>query len=119
MSEPTATAINRKIVLPGSAGYWDAYDKGREIEETSPGQDAVDFAYACEYNDMGPLNAQVGVVGLLMVKQGEADETDWIWLVQTSDGAHWWAIGGCDYTGWDCHSDLTWTPYGNGSEATP
>ena len=34
MSDPTATAINRKIVLPGSAGYWDAYDKGREIEET-------------------------------------------------------------------------------------
>ena len=115
MSENASAGINAKVVLPGSEGYWDAYGKGQEMEQVFPGQGATDFAYACAYNDMGPLNAQAGVAGLLMVEQGEADVADWIWLVQTGGGAHWWAIGGCDYTGWDCQSDLAWTPYETGS----
>lgn len=103
-----------RVVLPGSEGYWDAYDKGRELDRLFPDQDGTDFAYACEYNDMGPLTSDVGVAGLLMVEQGANDESAWTWLVRTSDGAHWWAVGECDYTGWDCQSVLVWSPY-NGS----
>lgn len=119
---PTEQALemaDRKIVLPGSEGYWKGYETGRALEDAFPGQDAVDFAYACEYNDMGPLTSTVGVAGLLMVEQGENDGGNWVWLVHTSDDALWWAVGGCDYTGWDCQSFLSWYHYGDDDSETP
>lgn len=110
-----------KIVLPGSEGYWDGWEFGRELEAAFPLQDGGDFAAACQYNGYGPLgygDATVGVVGLLMVEQGEHDGPNWVWLVTTHEGEHWWAIGGCDFTGWDCQSSLDWTLYEEPVELT-
>lgn len=104
-------SVDRPIVLPGSEGYWNAYALGREAEEVFAGQDVTDFLYACEYNGQGPLTDGVGLDGILMVQQGDNDGPNWIWLVRTSTGAHWWAVGGCDYTGWDCQSWLEWSRY--------
>lgn len=96
------------VVLPGSEGHWNAYDHGDKLDRLFPGQDAFDLMYACQYNGWGPLTDGVGVVRLTMAQQGCNDEEDWIWFVELTDGTVWQAMGGCDYTGWDCQSWLTW-----------
>ena len=37
---------------------------------------------------------------------GEHDGDDWWWLMKTKDGKYALLTGGCDYTGWDCRSNL-------------
>jgi hypothetical protein len=98
------------VPLPGSEGWRSAWEWGDCIEALFPEQDGSDLAYACEYNDLGPL-ADHRLAGLLMLQQGERDEGEWVWLVTVDDGTHWLATGWCDYTGWDCQSGLEWEPY--------
>lgn len=89
-----------------------AYDNAAAWDKMWPEQDAFDFLAACEYNGLGPLTEGVKVKDLTMVKQGERDESEWIWHVTLEDDTVWQARGGCDYTGWDCQSNLTWTEIG-------
>lgn len=101
-----------RIVLPGSEGYWDSYDKGGEIEALWPGQDGYELASGCAHNTWGPLaNSELGLAGLLMLQQGGRDESEWVWVARLSDESHWWVVGWCDYTGWDCQSWLGWAPW--------
>jgi len=100
------------VMLPGSDAYWRSWEAADALEAQFPKQEARDFVYACHYNGAGPWNDAV-IVGLLCVEAGENDERPWIWLVALDNGAHWWAVGGCDYTGWDCQSYLEWTRYGD------
>jgi hypothetical protein len=37
---------------------------------------------------------------------GHNDEDEWYWLGRLKDGRFFGAIGGCDFTGWDCQSGL-------------
>lgn len=99
-----------QIRLPGSEQYWSGWDFGQDLEKVFPGQGCTDFAYAIEYNERGPL-VEHALTGLLMVEKGYNDGDDWLWLVRLSNGHHWWLRGWCDYTGWDCRSGVTWTPW--------
>ncbi len=94
--------------LPGSEDWAETYDWAEALEKLFPDQDAGDFAYACHYNDPGPA-ADRDLTNLVMTQQGARDESDWIWRVTFADGSTWIATGGCDFTGWDCQSDLVWT----------
>jgi hypothetical protein len=99
-----------KIVkLNGMSLAWeDAFMMGDALEEEFPGCDGHDFCCAISYNDGGPLD-RGGVISMLkLVKQGERDESDWIWEVTLTNGEVWVAQGWCDYTGWDCQSSLVW-----------
>lgn len=98
------------IRLPGDDQWVAGDDSGQKLDELFPGQDAWDFAIGCSYNDWGPLKDEgIGIASLVMIAQGENDGAEWEWEVKTSDGRSWHVQGGCDYTGWDCQSGLTWT----------
>jgi hypothetical protein len=98
------------VPILGSEGWARTYELGNELEVLFPGQDVHDLLYACEYNGSGPLEDHA-LAGLVMLQEGENDGGEWIWLVTVDDGTHWVATGWCDYTGWDCQSDLSWEPY--------
>lgn len=100
----------RRIFLPGSEAYWDSYDRGYKLQEMFPGQDVDDFASACGSNSWGPAEKQ-GIASIMCIQSGMNDSEEWIWLVRLLDGTHWWVVGGCDYTGWDCQSYLDWARY--------
>ena len=95
------------VPLPGYETWAGAYEWGRALDVRFPNQDAIDFAYACSENDAGPADTHQ-ITNLVMVQQGANDESDWIWHVTFDDGTTWVAQGGCDYTGWDCQSNLEW-----------
>lgn len=95
------------VPLAGSEGYAEAYAWGNVLEARFPDQDGLDFAYACFENDPGPTEEQA-ITSLVMRQQGERDEAHWIWDLTLEDGSRWVAEGWCDYTGWDCQSDLVW-----------
>jgi len=98
------------VRLPGDDLWVGSYEFGQELEKLFPGQDGWDFASGCNYNDWGPLAEEgVGIVSLVMLQQGENDGAEWQWSVETTDGRTWLVEGGCDYTGWDCRSGLSWT----------
>lgn len=104
------TGMEAKIHLAGSEDYWDAWDRGSELEKSFPGQDAGNLTSACTYNSWGPLGCE-GVSALMLVEQGQHEGPDWVWLVRLMNGEHWFAQGGCDYTGWDCQSYLIWAEF--------
>lgn len=85
-------------------GYWRF---GQALDELFPGQDADEFASGCANNAWGPAGDH-GIVGILMAEQGDRDGPDWVWLVQLDNGETYFYAGGCDYTGWDCQSDMRW-----------
>lgn len=95
------------VPLAGSEGWANAYETGLALAERFPGQSVAVLAYACEYNDEGPT-AEHAITSLVMEQQGCRGGDDWVWLVGLSDGSTWRATGGCDYTGWDCRSYLSW-----------
>lgn len=97
------------IALPGSGGWERSSEWGTHLERAFPGQDAHDFAMACEYNDYGPTQSH-NITRLVMITQGERDAGSWTWHLEFENGDIWTASGGCDYTGWDCQSSLNWTP---------
>jgi hypothetical protein len=97
------------IALEGSETWIGAWEFADQLESRFPDQDAHSFASACFYNEFGPIEAR-RITRLRLLRQGERDATDWIWQVQV-DGHEWHvAEAGCDYTGWDCQSHLTWDP---------
>lgn len=98
------------VSLPGSEDWESARNYGDALEKHFPGQDAHDFASACNYNGWGPLaTTRLEFVRFFnMLQQGERDEGSWIWQIQFDDGSIWQAEGHCDYTGWDCQSWLEW-----------
>ena len=96
------------VPLPGSEAWRTAYEWAEVLEARFPNQGCEDFAYACSENSFGPITEDNGIVNLDMRQQGENDESEWIWLVTMQDGTKWKATGGCDYTGWDCQSELLW-----------
>lgn len=95
------------ISWPGSEDWEKAARWALELEAQFPEQDADQFAYACEYNEMGPTE-KLGIVLFKMNQRGERDGDDWIWRIVFEDGSAWKAVGWCDYTGWDCQSNLCW-----------
>jgi hypothetical protein len=107
--------VDGKVILPGSGGYWWGYEYGQALDKAFPDQEAEDFGSCIAHNDIGPLTETNNVVGLVCEQVGERDGENWIWLVTLEDGTHWRLEGGCDYTGWDCQSNGTWTALNDGS----
>ena len=68
---------------------------------------AYDFG-ACLAHNAGPF-AHDDVKQVRTITVGEHDGADWEWLVALHDGRRFYAIGGCDYTGWDCQSGAQYT----------
>lgn len=96
-----------KIQLTNSEGYWTAYELGDKLEKVFPDQDIMEFLLACEHNSSEATEiSDLAITEFKMLQQGEHDCKDWIWRITTEDGSEWVAIGGCDYTGWDCQSWL-------------
>jgi len=46
------------------------------------------------------------IKSIILEVPGENDAFNWHWICETKDGKYWYLEGGCDYTGWDCRSDL-------------
>ena len=93
----------------GPSSYLEQMDAIEALEHKFPNADAGDFVLACVENTWGPLDGVASLKSLVCVKSGDRDEEDWIWHVVLDDGTIWEAVGWCDYTGWDCQSDLSWT----------
>lgn len=102
--------IIRLTSTPEENSWEDGWNVGTTLEHFFPKEDPLNFAQACAYNSWGPVlkDGTIQIEGLLMLKQGEHDGEEWIWLVRAS-GHHFIAVGGCDYTGWDCQSNLRWS----------
>lgn len=97
------------VFLKGSEDFWEAYDEGDKLERKFPDQCARDFVVGCTYNDWGPLcGGELGIVDFNMIQEGMNEEANWVWHVTLTDGSIWVAEGGCDYTGWDCQSNMDW-----------
>lgn len=102
------------IAFPGNerANDWtEAFQRGQQLDKQFPGQDAEDFAIACRENGYPDAAANVPIVAFVCIEHGEHGENDgadWVWLVRYADDTIYRFQGGCDYTGWDCQSDLTW-----------
>ncbi len=63
-----------------------------------------DIGYACSHN--GEIDLLNNIDILLAEVCGANDEYNWYWIIQTKNNKFVWASGGCDYTGWDCRSNL-------------
>lgn len=86
------------------ARYWHAYDWGLALDKMFPEVCGTDFAYAVFYNSDCGVDLSI-ITDMRCTQVGYNDAEDWIWEVTTPNGA-WRFQGGCDYTGWDCQSDL-------------
>ena len=106
-----------RLGVPDEETWVGSYELGNLISVQFSDQDGQSFASAVTYNDAGPAEGHE-LTGLLLIQEGENDESNWIWLVAIDTGEFFWAIGGCDYTGWDCQSWLEWTPYAENAEQT-
>lgn len=97
------------VKLPGiDEDYCESDSWGRELEELFPEQGGLELATACYYNDYGPAR-EVQIRGLRLLQEGANDGDSWIWEVKFEDRSVWKVKGWCDYTGWDCQSELIWT----------
>lgn len=97
------------IPLPGSTGWREAYTFGKQLDMQFPGQDAGDLTSAAENNGW-PQGIEGGEVikELVCWQSGCRDEEEWVWKVRFEGKGTYIAFGGCDYTGWDCQSNLEW-----------
>lgn len=69
------------------------------------GLDNDDFSYAVENN---PQYYEIDdIEGIVAEVPGANDEIEWHWILKHKDGRYIYAVGGCDYTGWDCQSSLS------------
>ena len=76
---------------------------------TFPKENDYDLRAAIEYNTV-PFSYD-DIEGVELLEQGERDSgNNWTWKLKLKDGTIGALTGGCDYTGWDCRSWLTWTP---------
>jgi hypothetical protein len=66
-----------------------------------------DLRSAVSYN--GGLDLEL-VKGVVACVYGENDEAYWHWILKMKDGKYGYAVGGCDYTGWDCQSWFNFVP---------
>jgi hypothetical protein len=94
------------VKIIGGESWSSAYDAGRELEALFSGQDAFNFCVAVSEHH-APYE-EVSITKLVMIQEGENDGNSWIWHVTFDNGETWTAEGWCDYTGWDCQSNLTW-----------
>lgn len=93
-----------------SLHYWMIYDIGDWLGEKFPNSDGSSFVLGCHYNDWGPLENENGcedIVSLVCLHAGANDSDNWTWLVVLNDSI-WLVTGWCDYTGWDCQSNVNW-----------
>jgi len=67
-----------------------------------------DLNSAINFNQSGLAVDEIQ--GVLAAVYGENDEADWYWVIKKKDGTWGLGVGGCDYTGWDCQSDFSFTP---------
>lgn len=79
------------------------------LDAKFPNQDGDEFVMALCYNkgieDVDDFELLKELTNFKMIEQGANDEGDWIWSFDFR-GASYKAVGGCDYTGWDCQSGL-------------
>jgi hypothetical protein len=95
------------VQIPAAVNWQAGYEHGLKMDGLFPGQDASVFCSAVEFNDIGPLSGR-SITGLVMNQEGYNDGDEWIWKVTLDNGTVWIAEGGCDFTGWDCQSWLSW-----------
>ena len=101
------------VQLGGDQTAWEhGYRMAGQLNLAFPGQDAEDLGHAAANNDTGPLVIGAVVQDIEMIEQGQNDGGEWTWRVEV-DGEVWYAVGGCDYTGWDCQSHLEWSQVPN------
>lgn len=62
-----------------------------------------DIQYAFDYNGLGARLKDIETI--VAEVAGENDGYRWYWILKMKDGTFSWAMGSCDYTGWDCQSD--------------
>lgn len=62
-----------------------------------------DLQGAFMYNSARPSSP---IVEILATVDGCNDYADWHWLAMLESGRFAYITGGCDYTGWDCQSNL-------------
>lgn len=60
--------------------------------------------WACLYWNSQQLFTVDDIKQVLAVVEGESDGRDWRWVIALNDDLFCFLIGGCCYTGWDCHS---------------
>lgn len=61
---------------------------------------------ALEHNSLGNKVEEIEKILLQIV--GDNDGPDWHWIVKLRGKAYAYVVGGCDNTGWDCHSNCEW-----------
>ena len=75
-----------------------------------------DLWYALENNPPSMFKPD-DVIDIVAEVPGANDEFDWWWVLEMTDGRFFLLSGGCDYTGWDCQSDITEHGYFENAEA--
>jgi hypothetical protein len=48
--------------------------------------------------------SRTDVAEVIAAVNGMNDESDWVGVFRLNDGRYLVAVGGCDYTGWDCRA---------------
>lgn len=59
-----------------------------------------DLVAALEYNPQAHFGIN-DIEEVLAVYEGQNDGEEWRWILALKNGKFAYAIGGCDYTGWD------------------
>lgn len=95
------------IRISGDEDWYDGYMLGTDLDKRFPDQDADEFGVAVGYHGFPEIDGDGAITSFEMIQQGWNDGDNWIWRVGI-DGCIWVAEGGCDYTGWDCVSNLFW-----------
>lgn len=71
---------------------------------------SVDPAYVVSEEGPTPFSSEPftrnDVVEIVAQREGERDERDWVVVCKLADGRYALMSGGCDYTGWDCQSNV-------------
>lgn len=96
-----------------SAYYSNNPEVQKWIEETGIDYDLIS---AFQYNEHKEMEL-TDIKKVLAVKEGQKDESAWIWIVELNSGGKAYISGGCDYTGWDCSSWLNIRIVGSTLEA--
>lgn len=73
-----------------------------KFDNTKNNYDSDDIKYA--FGNNGLTNRLKDIDVIVAEVCGQNDDDDWYWILQLKDGSFAWAVGGCDYTGWDCQS---------------
>lgn len=106
--EARVADIKAVNLIPGNAAFTDFIEHLNEIQVRFPDADIWELGHAIESNP-GSLPDDFDrrlVKRVDLIQRGENEELDWIWTVLFEDGTAAEFRGGCDFTGWDCQSDL-------------